>query len=47
MLLLQECFHLTSSLLEADPYATEAMPLHLTAAVELKKKNELFLCAHR
>lgn len=34
-------------MLERDPYALEVMPLHLTAAVELKKKNELFLQAHR
>ena len=43
----QECFHLTSSIIERDPNAIEAMPLHLAAAYELKKKNELFLCAHR
>ena len=44
---LQECFQLTSSIIERDPNAIEAMPLHLAAAYELKKKNELFLCAHR
>lgn len=44
---MQECFQLTSFILEKDPYAIEAMPLHLAAAVELKNKNELFLRAHR
>jgi anaphase-promoting complex subunit 6 len=44
---LQECYALTSELLEKDPYALEAMPVHLAAALELGKKNELFLKAHR
>ncbi len=43
----QECFQITTFVIERDPYALEAMPLHFTAAVELKKKNELFLRAHR
>ncbi len=43
----QECFALTSDLLERDPYALEAMPVHLAAALELGKKNELFLKAHK
>lgn len=44
---MQECFQLTTFVIERDAYALEAMPLHFTAAVELKKKNELFLRAHR
>ena len=43
----QECYSLTQRLLECDPYALEAMPIHLTAALELRKKNDLFLQAHR
>ena len=44
---LQECYSLTSSLLENDPYATEAYPVHITASLELRKKNELFRRAHK
>ena len=43
----QESFAVTSELLERDPYALEAMPVHLVAALELGKKNELFLKAHK
>ncbi|KAK9905515.1 hypothetical protein WJX75_001308 [Coccomyxa subellipsoidea] len=43
----QECHALTSQLLDQDPYALEAMPVHLAAALELRKKNELFLRAHK
>ncbi|KAK9828405.1 hypothetical protein WJX81_004996 [Elliptochloris bilobata] len=43
----QEAFALTSALLERNPYALEAMPVHLTASLELRKKNELFLRGHR
>ena len=44
---LQECYSLTSNLLENDPYATEAYPVHITASLELRKKNELFRRAHK
>jgi len=44
---MQECFGVTSFILERDAFALEAVPLHLTAAVELKKKNELFRIAHK
>ncbi|KAK9823965.1 hypothetical protein WJX72_006697 [[Myrmecia] bisecta] len=43
----RECYQLTSSVLESDPYAMEAFPVHLAAALELRKKNELFLRSHR
>ncbi|CAL8472035.1 g11577 [Coccomyxa elongata] len=43
----QECHALTSQLLDQDPYAIEALPVHLAAALELRKKNELFLRAHK
>lgn len=42
-----ECYALTSSALEQDPYALELLFVHLAAAVTLKKKSELFLLGHR
>lgn len=47
MLPLQECYDLTEALLERDPYALECLPAHLASALELKKKNQLFLQGHR
>jgi anaphase-promoting complex subunit 6 len=44
---LQECYAVTQEVLRADGYALEAMPVHLAAALELRKKNDLFLLAHR
>lgn len=46
-LMIQECFQLTSFIIGRDAHALEAVALHLTTAVELKKKRELFLQAHR
>ena len=43
---MQECYDLTESLLERDPYALECLPAHLASAVTLRKKNELFLRGH-
>ena len=45
--LVQECYARTAELLAHDPFALEVMEIHLTAALELHKKNELFLRAHR
>ena len=45
--LVQECYARTAELLAHDPFALEVMDIHLTAALELHKKNELFLRAHR
>ncbi len=42
----QECYDLTESVLEWDPYALECLPAHLASAVELRKKNELFMRGH-
>lgn len=44
---MQECYDLTEALLERDPYALECLPAHLASALELKKKNQLFLQGHR
>ena len=43
----QDCYAGTSELVAQDPYALEAMPLHLACAVELGHKNDLFLRSHR
>jgi len=45
--LVQVCYALTAELIARDPYALEAMPLHLVASLELGKKNELFLRSHK
>ncbi|KAL2620164.1 hypothetical protein R1flu_000369 [Riccia fluitans] len=42
----QRCYESTTALLEKDPYHLRCMPLHLGAALELGRKNELFLRAH-
>ena len=42
----QECYDLTEFVLERDPYALECLPAHLASAVELRKKNELFMRGH-
>ena len=43
----QECYDLTDTLLQRDPYALECLPAHLASALELRKKNQLFLLGHR
>src|SRR5437660_689439 len=43
----QDCYDLTEGLLERDPYALECLPVHLASALELGKKNQLFLLGHR
>ncbi|KAK9847452.1 hypothetical protein WJX84_003493 [Apatococcus fuscideae] len=43
----QECYQLTTDILDRDMYAVECLPTHLAAALELCKKNDLFLQAHR
>ena len=45
--MVQASYALTAELLARDPYALEAMPVHLAAALELGKKNELFLHSHK
>ncbi|KAH9554615.1 hypothetical protein CY35_08G072400 [Sphagnum magellanicum] len=42
----QRCYDTTKALLEKDPYHLTCMPLHIGAALELGRKNELFLRAH-
>mmetsp|Transcript_17222 Transcript_17222/g.28307 ORF Transcript_17222/g.28307 Transcript_17222/m.28307 type:complete len:551 (+) Transcript_17222:192-1844(+) len=44
----QRCLDITSSVLvQNDSYDTTCLPLHIVCLVELKRKNDLFLCAHR
>lgn len=42
----QKCYETTKALLETDPYHLKCMPMHLAAAVEPGRKNELFLKSH-
>lgn len=42
----EDAYQLTSAVLADDPYATQALTTHLAAALQLGRKNELFLwCA--
>eukprot|EP00191_Tetraselmis_sp_GSL018_P013716 CAMPEP_0177591846 /NCGR_PEP_ID=MMETSP0419_2-20121207/8229_1 /TAXON_ID=582737 /ORGANISM="Tetraselmis sp., Strain GSL018" /LENGTH=478 /DNA_ID=CAMNT_0019082643 /DNA_START=732 /DNA_END=2168 /DNA_ORIENTATION=+ len=43
----QECYAITSGILERDPYHLDCLPVHLASSVLLGKKNELFIRAHR
>jgi hypothetical protein len=43
----QESYSITSGVLEADPFAAGAYPVHLAAAVELRRTSDLFLLGHR
>lgn len=45
--LVQDCYELSCTILKQDAFALEIMPAHLASAVELQKKNELFLRSHR
>jgi len=43
----QASYDTTKALLDRDPYQLTCLPVHLAAAVELRKKNDLFLLSHR
>jgi hypothetical protein len=43
----QESYSITSGVLDADPFAGGAYPVHLAAAVELRRTSDLFLLGHR
>ena len=43
----QECHTLTTGLLGSDPYDTGCLPTHLAAALQLGRKNELFIRGHK
>jgi tetratricopeptide (TPR) repeat protein len=42
-----EAFEITAAVLERDPFAESVLPPHLTAAVSLGKKHELFSLGHK
>jgi len=42
-----DAFEITAAILEKDPFAETVLPSHLTAAVSLGKKHELFSLGHR
>jgi anaphase-promoting complex subunit 6 len=35
------------AILDKDPFQLKALPVYLAVTVELRKKNELFICAHK
>lgn len=43
----QRCHDVVAELLEKDPYQLAALPCYLAVTVELRRKNELYLCAHK
>lgn len=43
----EQCYALTSRLLERDACALQALPAHLVAALQLGKKSDLFLRGHK
>ncbi|KAL6762480.1 hypothetical protein V8C86DRAFT_1825113 [Haematococcus lacustris] len=43
----EACYEVTAAVLQADPYALQAVPLHLSACCVLGKRNELFMRGHK
>lgn len=43
----QRCYDCARGLLERDPFHLACLPVYLAAALELRRKNELFLRAHK
>lgn len=43
----RQCFDITTRVLDADPYYVDCLPVHLACAVELGRKNDLFLLGHK
>jgi hypothetical protein len=43
----QRCYEVAQGLLETDPYHLTCLPVYLAATLELRRKNELFLRAHK
>ena len=42
----QKSHDLCLEILDTDPFQLKALPVYLAVTVELRKKNELYLCAH-
>ncbi|CAH8496443.1 unnamed protein product [Schistosoma turkestanicum] len=43
----QECYDITSRLMQSDPYNLACLPIHISVLKELEKVNELFKVSHR
>ena len=43
----RQCYEVTQSVLDHDPYFLDCLPVHLACACELNKKNDLFLLGHK
>ena len=43
----QRCHDVVADLLDKDPFQLAALPVYLAVTVELRRKNELYLCAHK
>lgn len=43
----QQCFSITSEILNGDPYHNQCLPIHISCLMELKKSNALFYLAHK
>lgn len=43
----QQCFRITSNVLNKDPFHTQCLPIHISCLVELRKSNALFYLAHK
>ena len=43
----EECYRVSSSVLQRDPFALQCLHLHLGAALQLGRKSDLFMLGHR
>ncbi|GAX80885.1 hypothetical protein CEUSTIGMA_g8320.t1 [Chlamydomonas eustigma] len=43
----EKCFSLTSSVLQRDPLSLQALVIHASTALQLGKKNDLFILGHK
>ncbi|KAH8877293.1 Cell division cycle protein 16 like [Schistosoma japonicum] len=43
----QECYDITSRLIQSDPYNLACLPIYISVLKELEKANELFKVSHR
>jgi anaphase-promoting complex subunit 6 len=43
----QRCHDVIADLLDKDPFQLAVLPCYLAVTVELRRKNELYLCAHK
>jgi hypothetical protein len=43
----EQCFSLTSTILQKDPLSLQALAVHASSALQLGKKNDLFILGHK